>query len=69
MLVPRFRIECQNLDLEKRKSLRDAEQWTIDLSQPGEIERKVEECIWTATILYGIGGWSKEDGLKADFFL
>lgn len=48
---------------------RYAEQWTIDLSQPGEIERKTEECIWTSTVLYSIGGWSKDRGLIADFFL
>ncbi|KAJ8595539.1 hypothetical protein M405DRAFT_338266 [Rhizopogon salebrosus TDB-379] len=48
---------------------RYAEQWTIDLSQPGEIERKIEECIWTTTILYAIGGWSKDKGFRADFFL
>ncbi|KAG1889810.1 uncharacterized protein F5891DRAFT_1280784 [Suillus fuscotomentosus] len=47
---------------------RYAEQWTIDPSQPGEIERKLEECIWTSTILYSIGGWSKDRGLTADFF-
>ncbi|KAG1763896.1 hypothetical protein EV702DRAFT_148255 [Suillus placidus] len=47
---------------------RYAEQWTIDPSQPGEIERKIEECIWTSTILYGIGGWSKDGSLTADFF-
>jgi hypothetical protein len=48
---------------------RYAEQWTIDLSQPGEIERKIEECIWSTTILYAIGGWSKEKGFRADYFL
>lgn len=47
---------------------RYAEQWTIDLSQPGEIERKTEECIWTSTVLYSIGGWNKDRGLIADFF-
>jgi len=46
---------------------RYAEQWTIDLSQPGEIDRKMEECIWTNTIIYAIGGWSKEKGFTADF--
>ncbi|KAG1832309.1 hypothetical protein DFJ58DRAFT_750394 [Suillus subalutaceus] len=45
-----------------------AEQWTIDPSQPGEIERKIEECIWTSTILYSIGGWNKDRSLTADFF-
>jgi len=46
---------------------RYTEQWTIDLSQPGEIDRKMEECIWTNTIIYAIGGWSKEKGFVADF--
>ncbi|KAG1883326.1 hypothetical protein F4604DRAFT_1952814 [Suillus subluteus] len=46
-----------------------AEQWTIDPSQPGEIERKIEECIWASTILYSIGGWNKDRSLTADFFL
>ncbi|KAG2149132.1 uncharacterized protein EDB93DRAFT_1240430 [Suillus bovinus] len=46
---------------------RYAEQWTIDPSQPGEIEDKMEECIWTSTILYCIGGWNKDKGLTADF--
>ncbi|KAG2125372.1 hypothetical protein DEU56DRAFT_743878 [Suillus clintonianus] len=47
---------------------RYAEQWTIDPSQPGEIDRKMEECIWTSTLIYVIGGWSKDRGLTADFF-
>ncbi|KAG0691586.1 hypothetical protein DFH29DRAFT_819371 [Suillus ampliporus] len=46
---------------------RYAEQWTIDLSQPGEIERKMEECIWTNTVLYAICGWRKDRGFTADF--
>lgn len=46
-----------------------AEQWTIDLSQPGEIERKMEECIWTNSIIYAVGGRSKETGFAANFFL
>lgn len=48
---------------------RYAEQWTIDLSQPGEIERKIEECIWTATVLYATCSWSKHKSFVADFFL
>ncbi|KAG2062840.1 hypothetical protein BDR04DRAFT_771942, partial [Suillus decipiens] len=47
---------------------RHVEQWTIDPSQPGEIERKIEECIWTSAILYSIGGWNKDKSLAADFF-
>ncbi|KAG2740712.1 hypothetical protein P692DRAFT_20881154 [Suillus brevipes Sb2] len=48
---------------------RYAEQWTIDLSQPGEIERKMEEFIWTATVLYATCSWSKHKSFVADFFL
>ncbi|KAG0700989.1 hypothetical protein DFH29DRAFT_1080332 [Suillus ampliporus] len=48
---------------------RHTEQWTVDVSQPGEIERKMEECFWTTTLLYAIGGWSKDVGFTADFFL
>ncbi|KAH7922285.1 hypothetical protein BV22DRAFT_1131586 [Leucogyrophana mollusca] len=46
-----------------------AEQWTIDLSKPGELDRKMEELIWTSSLMYGIGGWDKTSGFKADFFL
>jgi len=48
---------------------RHVEHWTIDLSQPGEIERKMEECIWTNTLVFAIGGWGKKKGFNADFFL
>ncbi|OAX36710.1 hypothetical protein K503DRAFT_793258 [Rhizopogon vinicolor AM-OR11-026] len=42
--------------------------WTIDLSKPGEIERKMEECIWTSSIIYAIGGW-RNKAFTGDFFL
>ena len=42
--------------------------WTIDLSRPGEIERKMEECIWTSSVIYAIGGW-RNKGFTGDFFL
>lgn len=44
------------------------DEWTIDLSIPGEIERKMEECVWTASVMYAVGGWS-EKKFTADFFL
>ncbi|KAG2337156.1 hypothetical protein BDR05DRAFT_1048302 [Suillus weaverae] len=47
---------------------RYAEQWTIDPSQPGEMERKMEECFWTSAIIYSISGWNKDRRLIADFF-
>lgn len=42
--------------------------WTIDMSRPGEVERKMEELVWTIALTYGIGGWGKADYFKADFF-
>jgi hypothetical protein len=47
---------------------RYAEEWMIDPSRPGEIERKMEECIWMSTIIYSIGGWSKDRSFTANFF-
>jgi len=46
-----------------------AEQWTIDISKPGEIDRKMEELLWTSSVMYGIGGWNDKSGFTADFFL
>ncbi|KAG1742545.1 hypothetical protein EDB19DRAFT_1827736 [Suillus lakei] len=40
----------------------------IYISIPGEIECKMEECIWTTSVMYAVGGWS-EKGFTADFFL
>ena len=45
-----------------------AEKWTVDLTQPGEIERKVEELIWLSSLLYGAGGLAP-NGFQSDFFL
>ncbi|EIW74908.1 hypothetical protein CONPUDRAFT_169810 [Coniophora puteana RWD-64-598 SS2] len=44
-----------------------ADAWSIDLSRPGEVERKVEELIWMATLIYGVGGWSEKE-FQAEFF-
>ncbi|KAG2135389.1 uncharacterized protein EDB93DRAFT_1092359 [Suillus bovinus] len=43
------------------------QKWTVDLSRPGEIERKMEECIWTSSVMYALGGW--RNGFTADFIL
>jgi hypothetical protein len=45
-----------------------AEQWTVDLNQPGEVERKMEELVWLSSLLYGVGGLTP-NGFQADFFL
>ncbi|KAG1810528.1 hypothetical protein EV424DRAFT_1542900 [Suillus variegatus] len=43
------------------------QKWTVDLSRPGEIERKMEGCIWVSSVMYPLGGWC--NGFTADFFL
>lgn len=48
---------------------RYAEQWTMDLSIHEELERKIEELVWTVSVLYGAGGWAEGQEYSADFFL
>lgn len=50
--------------------LRDyADQWSLDMKRPGELQHKIEELVWANTIIYGIGGWTKGEDLNADFLL
>ncbi|KAG7441451.1 uncharacterized protein BT62DRAFT_907957 [Guyanagaster necrorhizus] len=44
-------------------------QWTLDLSDPKEINRKIEELQWMNTIIYAIGGSRPGKKFYADFFL
>ncbi|EGN97426.1 hypothetical protein SERLA73DRAFT_57675 [Serpula lacrymans var. lacrymans S7.3] len=46
-----------------------AASWTVDLSKPGELERKVEELSWVNAIFYAIGGWNEGSDFNSDFFL
>ncbi|KAF9235890.1 hypothetical protein BU15DRAFT_64441 [Melanogaster broomeanus] len=48
---------------------RYAEMWTVDLTKPGEIERKMEELIWVSSVTYGVGGFDDGKAFKSDFFL
>ncbi|KAG1810525.1 hypothetical protein EV424DRAFT_1542897 [Suillus variegatus] len=45
----------------------EAMRLTIDLSQPGEIERNTEQRIQTNVILYSTRRWGKYKGFIADF--
>ncbi|KAF8551785.1 hypothetical protein OG21DRAFT_1512319 [Imleria badia] len=45
-----------------------AEQWSVDLNQTGEVERKMEELVWLSSLIYGVGGLTP-NGFKSDFFL
>jgi hypothetical protein len=49
--------------------LKYAEQWTLDTSNADDMERKIEELVWMNTLIYGVGGYRKATGFKADFFL
>ena len=49
--------------------LRYANEWTLDLSDPKELRRKIEELQWMNTIIYAIGGSSPGKIFHADFFL
>ncbi|KAJ7599286.1 hypothetical protein C8J56DRAFT_1040180 [Mycena floridula] len=42
--------------------------WTINTSDPKNIERKVVELQWTVVIMFGTANWS-EKSFNADFFL
>ena len=43
------------------------EQWTIDLKQLGEIERKMEEVAWSIALIYGVGSLTLA-GAKPNLF-
>lgn len=44
-------------------------EWTLDASDPREVERKIGEIQWVMTILYAIPGWTAGKPFTADFFL
>ncbi|KAL0948385.1 hypothetical protein HGRIS_010967 [Hohenbuehelia grisea] len=43
------------------------EQWTLDTSVPGEVEKKIEELVWTNSVIYAVPGWKKGERFLADF--
>ena len=45
-----------------------ASEWSVNISDPEEVERKIEELVWTNCIIYGIGGWMQGEDFNADFF-
>ncbi|KAK0451383.1 uncharacterized protein EV420DRAFT_714767 [Desarmillaria tabescens] len=44
-------------------------QWSLHLSNPQELRRKIEELQWMTTIIYAIGGYKPGKRFHADFFL
>lgn len=45
-----------------------AQMWTFDQNDPQEAERKVEELVYANTVIYAVGGWSKDREFNNDFF-
>ncbi|KAF5375845.1 hypothetical protein D9615_008239 [Tricholomella constricta] len=43
--------------------------WSYDRTDPGEVERKIEELVWANTVIYAVGGWTEGEAFNADFFL
>ncbi|EIW81857.1 hypothetical protein CONPUDRAFT_122359 [Coniophora puteana RWD-64-598 SS2] len=50
------------------RMLKHALEWSIDLSKPGELDRKIKELQWLMVILYGVAGYHEGKGLQADFY-
>jgi len=48
--------------------LKYANEWTLDTSDPKEVERKIEELVWANVSIYGLGGWKEGEDFNADFF-
>jgi hypothetical protein len=46
-----------------------AQEWTVDISGPEELYKKVEELIWANAIIYAIGGWNSKRPFRAEFDL
>ncbi|KAG6885099.1 hypothetical protein C0993_005866 [Termitomyces sp. T159_Od127] len=45
-----------------------AQMWTFNQNDPHEAERKVEELVYANTMMYAVGGWSKDREFNNDFF-
>ena len=47
--------------------------WSLDVvgspNPDQEVNRKVEELAWAASLIYGVSGWQKGPPFKADFVL
>ena len=41
-----------------------ADQWSLS----GDLQKKVEELLWTSVLIYGVGGSEKSGDFNADFF-
>ena len=44
------------------------DQWQVDTTNPDDVERKIEELSWMNVMIFGIGGWQKDQPFSPDFF-
>ncbi|KAF5378916.1 hypothetical protein D9757_008729 [Collybiopsis confluens] len=58
-------------DQKARALLRHVNQWSLDTSDPKELEKKIEELLWTNTLIFTAAGLLKAERKKvrADFYL
>lgn len=73
-IIVNTEIELEDPYLDTRTRLGDrllniVGEWRVDGSNLEDVERKVEELVWTSSIVYGVGGWSSGKPFVADFFL
>lgn len=59
----------ETLEKAGEKILQYAQEWTINTEDKMELESKLEEIGWLATIMYGVGGLQPGKGFNADFVL
>lgn len=45
-----------------------AKEWAGEIASPEDAHKKLEEISWLSVLIYGVGGWSKKQGFRADFF-
>ncbi|EJD52981.1 hypothetical protein AURDEDRAFT_110799 [Auricularia subglabra TFB-10046 SS5] len=45
-----------------------AKEWAGEITSSEDAHKKVEEISWVAVLIYGLAGWSKARGFRADFF-
>jgi hypothetical protein len=64
-----FRIFEDTATKKGAKILEHVSQWTVNLKNPNEINKKIEELQWLYTVIYALSGYKPGEEFKANFFL
>jgi hypothetical protein len=64
-----FRIFEETATKKGTKIWEHVSQWTVDLKNPNEINKKIEELQWLYTVIYALSGYKPGQEFKANFFL